>query len=268
MGTRSWLVFQLREELFGVPAERVREIQHLDAYTPVPQSEGWMRGVMNVRGRILPVVDLRQRLGWTSALKETEDLKETLKARWRDHVRWVTTLKEALAGNGAFTLPLDPTQCAFGRWYGHFQSEVLPILLAHRRIDSPHRALHREGAAALAARAEGNREPIEQALERIESAILPNLQRRFEEFSEALCTDRREVAVLVAGDGAEFAFCADAVVAVEPLVEESFQPISEMNVSMGGSLLEATAQRNNRKEVVQIIAGEGLRSILSRGPEV
>lgn len=55
---------------FGVPIERVREIVMVPAITPVPESGAFVRGIINLRGRILPVLDLGQRLGLAPGLPE------------------------------------------------------------------------------------------------------------------------------------------------------------------------------------------------------
>lgn len=55
---------------FGVPIERVREIVMVPEVTPVPESGACVRGIINLRGRILPVLDLGQRLGLPSEKPE------------------------------------------------------------------------------------------------------------------------------------------------------------------------------------------------------
>ena len=55
-----------REE-FGIPVTQVREVIRVSEITRVPQAPPHVRGVANLRGRILAVVDLRSRLGLTPA---------------------------------------------------------------------------------------------------------------------------------------------------------------------------------------------------------
>ena len=69
----KFLSFCLGDEQFGVEILRVREIIGLIAITPLPQTPPYVRGVMNLRGRIIPVIDLRLRFG----LPSTEATKET-----------------------------------------------------------------------------------------------------------------------------------------------------------------------------------------------
>lgn len=58
-----YLTFRLDAEVFGVPILDVREIIELQEIAPVPRTSPWVRGVVNLRGRILPVVDPKVRFG-------------------------------------------------------------------------------------------------------------------------------------------------------------------------------------------------------------
>jgi purine-binding chemotaxis protein CheW len=57
------VTFFLAEEEYGVPVLRSREIVRVGEITRIPEAPAHIRGVFNLRGRILPVVDLRTRLG-------------------------------------------------------------------------------------------------------------------------------------------------------------------------------------------------------------
>jgi len=57
-GTQQYLLFRLLDEEYGVEISRVREIVPFGAVTRVPKREPWVLGVMNLRGRVVPVVDL------------------------------------------------------------------------------------------------------------------------------------------------------------------------------------------------------------------
>ena len=57
------VTFQLEREVYGVPVDRVREVIRVGEITRVPQAPAHVRGVTNLRGRILPVVEVRTRLG-------------------------------------------------------------------------------------------------------------------------------------------------------------------------------------------------------------
>ena len=63
----KYLTFSLDRETYGLPVLRVREIIRLTDITPVPQMPPHIRGVINLRGKIIPVVDLRVRFGFAAS---------------------------------------------------------------------------------------------------------------------------------------------------------------------------------------------------------
>lgn len=56
---QQFLTFELNEENYGVEILRVQEIRGWDKPTPIPQSPPYVCGVLNLRGAIVPIVDLR-----------------------------------------------------------------------------------------------------------------------------------------------------------------------------------------------------------------
>jgi len=61
--TDQYLTFMLAGEEYGVDILRVQEIKGWDNVTPIPNTPSYVRGVINLRGTIVPIVDLRQRFG-------------------------------------------------------------------------------------------------------------------------------------------------------------------------------------------------------------
>lgn len=57
----KYLVFHLGEEEFGIHVQKVREIMGVQNITHVPQTPPYVKGVINLRGKVIPVVDLRLR---------------------------------------------------------------------------------------------------------------------------------------------------------------------------------------------------------------
>lgn len=72
---RLYLTCTLAGVRYLIPTTAVREVEEVGAITPVPATPSWLRGVMNLRGTIIAVVDLAHFLGlisepgsWTEAL--------------------------------------------------------------------------------------------------------------------------------------------------------------------------------------------------------
>lgn len=69
----QYLTYKLGEEMFAVSVAQVREVLELAPITKVPTAPEYMRGVVNVRGTAIPVVDLRLKFG----LPRTNDTLHT-----------------------------------------------------------------------------------------------------------------------------------------------------------------------------------------------
>ncbi|HEY5513727.1 MAG TPA: chemotaxis protein CheW [Geomonas sp.] len=65
--TTQYLTFRLEDELFALDIGKVREVLDFTSITKVPQTPDYMRGVINLRGSVVPVVDLRLKFGMTMA---------------------------------------------------------------------------------------------------------------------------------------------------------------------------------------------------------
>ncbi|MGM8215633.1 chemotaxis protein CheW [Bacillaceae bacterium W0354] len=56
------IVFQLNDQQYGVNIQQVKSIEKLEGITQVPQSSKFVKGVINLRGEITPIIDLKERL--------------------------------------------------------------------------------------------------------------------------------------------------------------------------------------------------------------
>ena len=66
----KYLTVVLAAEAYGIAVLKVREIIRLQKITPVPQMPEFVKGVINLRGRVIPVIDLRAKFGLTSDFTE------------------------------------------------------------------------------------------------------------------------------------------------------------------------------------------------------
>lgn len=63
----KYMTFQLADEVYGLEILKVREIIGLMDITRVPRTRDFVRGVINLRGKVIPVVDLRLKFGMDAA---------------------------------------------------------------------------------------------------------------------------------------------------------------------------------------------------------
>lgn len=66
MASEQFVVFQLAKEEYALPIAKVKEIIRYSGATRIPGSPAYMEGIINLRGKVLPVVDLATRFAMTA----------------------------------------------------------------------------------------------------------------------------------------------------------------------------------------------------------
>lgn len=61
---RQLITFRIGDQDLGIDIMAIREIRAWSPVTPLPHAPNYVRGVINLRGAVLPVLDLREQLGW------------------------------------------------------------------------------------------------------------------------------------------------------------------------------------------------------------
>jgi purine-binding chemotaxis protein CheW len=99
----QFLTFTLDREQFAVDIQKVREVLEFSSVTKVPRTPGFMRGVINLRGSVVPVIDLRLRLG----LSRTEATIDTCVVIIEVRARGETLVLGALADSVQEVIELE-----------------------------------------------------------------------------------------------------------------------------------------------------------------
>ena len=102
----QYLTFKLDEEIFALDVAKVREILDFTDITKVPQTPDFMRGVINLRGSVVPVVDMRLKFG----MSKTEKTVNTCIVVVEVTAEGETTVLGALADSVQEVIELDPGQ--------------------------------------------------------------------------------------------------------------------------------------------------------------
>ena len=106
------VAFKLLNEEYGVSILNVQEIRNLTDITRVPFAQGYIKGVINLRGSVLPVIDLKKRLGLADA-PYTDDTRIVTVTIGDLHVGMlVDAVTEVLTINSK---PVDPKKASNGK---------------------------------------------------------------------------------------------------------------------------------------------------------
>lgn len=104
--TTQYLTFKLEEEVFALEISKVREVLDFTAVTKVPQTPDFMLGVINLRGSVVPVVDMRLKFGMT----KTQASVNTCIIIVEIELESESTVLGALADSVQEVIDLDPEQ--------------------------------------------------------------------------------------------------------------------------------------------------------------
>jgi len=102
--TRQYLTFQLGEEVFAIDVSHVREILEFTTVTKVPKTPDYMRGVINLRGSVVPVLDMRLKFGMTRTDKTVNTCIIVVEVSFEGE----TTIIGALVDSVQEVFELDP----------------------------------------------------------------------------------------------------------------------------------------------------------------
>ncbi len=80
----QWVTFQVADEIYGVNVLQVQEVLKFAEITPVPGAPSFVLGIINLRGNVVTVIDMRTRFGLPS--KEADDVTRIIFAETHGHI--------------------------------------------------------------------------------------------------------------------------------------------------------------------------------------
>ncbi len=251
-----FVIFQVRETLYAISARNVREIVIMPPVIAVPQAPPTVRGVINLRGKVIKLIDLRIKLGFAALSEELATLNQMLIEREQDHRNWLSELETAVREHRPFSLARDPHQCKFGQWYDHFTTHNNELQMILRGMDAPHQAIHATANLVLQ-RAEGGDVPGALAeIENRRSHELAGLARQFAELRRVLAESRREIAIVLSQGSKCVAFSTDQIESAEQIPETNIEPMPDSLAALRPNLACRIGQRAKTRETVMIFDDE------------
>ncbi|MFO0554052.1 MAG: chemotaxis protein CheW [Polyangiaceae bacterium] len=214
---RRSVLFKLGAEFYAFPVTIVREMVRSQPAARVPGSKPFVRGVINLRGTILPLIDLRVLLGMGSAADEVDRLTALLTERQKDHEAWLDELERCVRTGDPFKRATDPHQCAFGQWFDSYKTDSLVMRTMLARLDIPHKAIHATAGIALSLASAGR---LSEALSEVENARRGPLGEQVKTLAELRTLGRevqRELVVVIEEHRNCVGVCVDSIEGVEML---------------------------------------------------
>ncbi len=116
-GTIQLVSFHLAEEPYGIEITKVREIILMGEITQIPQTPEYIKGLINLRSTVIPVIDLRSRFGLPEAELTGESRIMVINVRGKTIGIIVDAVSEVLRISNDQITPPPPTVAGLGREY-------------------------------------------------------------------------------------------------------------------------------------------------------
>ncbi len=205
-----WVILKLERELYGIATPYVQTMVAMPGITNVPYQPAWSRGVINLRGQVMPLVDLRLRLGMSSYLAKIEGLMEMVRHREEDHLNWLAELENSVREKREFTLTTDPHKCKFGQWYDHYKPASLTETQLLQQFDTPHRRIHGLAEKVRCLVAENKADEALAMIEKTRSGDFATMRNLFASFFKLMQElAKTEIAVVLANTNRRAAIAVD-----------------------------------------------------------
>lgn len=249
----AWAIVQAKNQSFAVPTQDLREMVIMPEVAEVPNTSEYIRGVINLRGRVLPLIDLRKRIGLASVAEENDAFCTMLEQREQDHRKWLNELEASVKEGRAFGLATDPHKCAFGKWYDTFHSDHPLIAMHLKKFDQPHKAIHGVAITVQEMIAQGQQDRAQELIETTRSGSLARLLELFAELRSLIRTANREIALIMEAAGRDFAVSVDAALSVEKLSAGSVEELQAGSGVQQNGVVRRFGKRAKGGEVILVL---------------
>lgn len=253
-----WAIVRVRNQMFAVAAQDLREMLILPEVAAVPNAPDYIRGVINLRGRVMPLVDIRKRLGMVSAAEEISSFCELMVQREQDHRNWLNELAASVEERRPFKLTTDPHRCAFGKWYDTYRPENGWVAALLKKFDEPHQKIHAVGVEVETLKAGNEYAKVAKLIENTRATVLASMIKLFADLRTLVQESHREIALVLTAAGNTFAASIDSAVSIEKLAPGSVAPLPH-GTSVGYSgVVQRGANRAKENQLLMIIETDRL----------
>ncbi len=234
-----YVVVEINKNKYGISTDTTVELMDSTAIqiTRVSHAPGYVRGVINHRGSIIPAIDTRLLLGFKSHDEEFDDLKQMLALREKDHVEWLNELFSCVETGNTFSKQVDPCKCAFGKWYDNLRgnSELFEGLTKGDtilksiidQIDQPHRKIHSIASEVLDLASNGKKDEAKKIIENTRDEDLASMRKLFKSLVEQVESTSVSMMIITELGSQKIGLVVDEVHSVFDCPDDSVDPLPD-----------------------------------------
>jgi len=255
-----WVNFYLLNELYAISASNVREMLAMPRVVSIPKTPDYIRGVINLRGKNYPVLDLRKRMGMKSLVDETSDLIELLEHREEDHKNWIAELESSVEEHCDFKLTTNPHKCAFGKWYDSFKTDNRVLKSILKKFNNPHNTIHSIAIDVKELVKQKDFDGAFDVINKTRNGELAEMIKLFNEVRTNLRESSREIALVLEWQDKTMVVSVDSVATVDKMDESNVEEMSEAVSTEDNQYLIGIGKRGKDELLVQLLDVEKLIS--------
>ena len=217
-----WIIFKVSKNTYAVNSESVLSIIKMtDDIIEIPDIQEYIRGVMNLRGSIIPLIDLKILFKEDSIEKILDNYSNMIMARKQDHINWVNELNRCIEHEEEFKLATDPHKCQFGKWYYSYKPENNTIGFHIKKVEEPHRLLHEAAAAYNNCNKDHancqREECLKDLFERVKNEYMPEIISILDDSISVLKNNLKEMIIVLEHNNFKAGIIVDSVLSIESI---------------------------------------------------
>jgi len=254
-----WVLLRLKKEMYGVAAPYVQTMVAMPEVTAIPHRPKWSRGVVNLRGQIIPIIDLRRRLGMDSFLDNINELVDLMHQREQDHRNWLEELQNSVREERSFALATDPHKCKFGQWYDSYKPRTLTEAQFLQKFAEPHERIHGIAIHVQELRAQKKQSEAMDMIKRTRNCDLVEMIRLFDQFRTMIRELRyTEIALVIENLDKKIGMAVDSIESVEMLENDSAEELPDTLQQRGNNLAQYVARRKKTGEILYLLNAQAI----------
>jgi purine-binding chemotaxis protein CheW len=259
-----WLVFKIKENLYTVNSRTITSIVMLpDKVTKVPNVPNYMLGLIQLRGNVIPLTDLRLLFNMKSVTEEYAEFTDMIDARKVDHINWVNELERSVSHDDEFKLTTDPHQCAFGKWYDNFTTDIEVLNFHLKKLDEPHKKIHRAAIDVHNCTHKcdscDREKCLKDVLKETKEKNMPYMLELLDETKELFKLHFKEMVIVFEEDNSFMGILVDEVLSVENITP--YEETEEIRKMSKDGFVKGVARGHKNNDVLLILDEEKIMNL-------
>ncbi|MDO5111918.1 MAG: chemotaxis protein CheW [Clostridia bacterium] len=217
------LTFRVGGHFCSISARHVSGIMLMpDVVTPIPQVPAYCLGMVDIRGYVVPLVDLRTLFGLPTLDSQYTDFCAMIDSYKADHEKWVNTLRECIVTKAPFPLSADAHGCRLGKWFDTYAPANQSVASQLKKLEEPHERFHESAALYEKYLADPNGDVtlarVKTFFDRSATLYKPEILKILEDTKESFLREYQSILIILEQDGeTTLSFIVDSVDAVETI---------------------------------------------------